>query len=317
MAFTHSASNLHRVAPSAFTGPFSFGAWFKPSSLSGMAQIFSLEYLDIDVVHQIFIQLNARSVTGNLDLYNGSTVIANAGAFTADWQHALAVCELSTASVFRNGGAKASGSFSSNSASVVRLTLGAAAGGGNCDMAEAAAWSVALSDDEAAALGKGLSPLLVRPQSLIFYAPLVREVKDVRRAATFTTSGTPTVADHPRIFYPPQRRTFTPPPATVVSVGAINTLTLSAQATLARQAASASNSIVFSQRSFPPRVVVSAANTLDLDQNQKNNNIAENDLTLEQLAFLSRVNRSVEQTLRLKQLVRAKTGNIASGRYRR
>jgi hypothetical protein len=40
------------------------------------------------------------------------------------------------------------------------------------DLAEAAIWSVALSDEEVAALGKGVSPRVIRPTSLVAYYPV-------------------------------------------------------------------------------------------------------------------------------------------------
>lgn len=44
--------------------------------------------------------------------------------------------------------------------------------GSNAELAEVAMWSVELSADEITSLSKGFSPLLVRPQDLVFYAPL-------------------------------------------------------------------------------------------------------------------------------------------------
>lgn len=68
-------------------------------------------------------------------------------------------------------------------------------------IAEVAFWSVALTDAEIAILALGYSPLFVRPASLVFYAPLVRDLQDIRGGRTLTASGT-AVADHPRIIYP-------------------------------------------------------------------------------------------------------------------
>jgi hypothetical protein len=65
------------------------------------------------------------------------------------------------------------------------------------DLWEWAAWSVALTDDEIAALGKGFSPLLIRPQSRTFYVPLVRELLDVHGASL--TNGGSTVSAHGRV----------------------------------------------------------------------------------------------------------------------
>ena len=66
--------------------------------------------------------------------------------------------------------------------------------------AEVAVWNAALTDAEIVSLSKGFKPTRVRPQSLIFYAPLVRDLQDLRGALTITNNNTATVADHPRVY---------------------------------------------------------------------------------------------------------------------
>ncbi len=66
-------------------------------------------------------------------------------------------------------------------------------------IAEVGFWSVTLTQDEITALAKGASPLSIRPQSLFFYAPLVRDAIELRNGSTLTVSGA-TVAEHPRIY---------------------------------------------------------------------------------------------------------------------
>jgi len=64
-------------------------------------------------------------------------------------------------------------------------------------IADVAIWNVALTAGERAAYDDGLSPRNIRPDALVFYAPLVRELVNIRGAA-LTASGT-TVSSHPRI----------------------------------------------------------------------------------------------------------------------
>jgi hypothetical protein len=65
-------------------------------------------------------------------------------------------------------------------------------------------WDVAmwygsqLSAEEIAALAKGYSPKLIKPDNLELYAPLVRDLHDVISAKTVTSSGG-SVADHGRV----------------------------------------------------------------------------------------------------------------------
>lgn len=66
------------------------------------------------------------------------------------------------------------------------------------DMAEMAIWGgVTLDATEAATLGKGYAPPLVRPASLTLYVPMLRDNVALRGAAP-TFNGT-TIADHPRM----------------------------------------------------------------------------------------------------------------------
>ena len=70
----------------------------------------------------------------------------------------------------------------------------------NNDIAEVGVWNVALTAAEIASLADGMTCDKVRPQSLVFYAPLVRELQDVRGGLTITNNNTATVAVHPRVY---------------------------------------------------------------------------------------------------------------------
>lgn len=67
-------------------------------------------------------------------------------------------------------------------------------------LAETAIWSVDLTADEITSLSKGFSPRRIRPQSLVFYAPLLRDLTDIKGALTLTNNNSATVADHPRVY---------------------------------------------------------------------------------------------------------------------
>jgi hypothetical protein len=67
-------------------------------------------------------------------------------------------------------------------------------------IAEVGIWNVALTDAEIASLADGMTCDKVRPQSLVFYAPLVRDLQDVRGGLTITNNNTATVAVHPRVY---------------------------------------------------------------------------------------------------------------------
>ncbi|KKK59939.1 hypothetical protein LCGC14_3029330, partial [marine sediment metagenome] len=71
-------------------------------------------------------------------------------------------------------------------------------------IAEVAIWNVALSNAEVALLAKGFSPLLIKPESLVSYWPLVRDDdNDWIGGFDLTAFNTPTVSDHPPVIMHP------------------------------------------------------------------------------------------------------------------
>lgn len=70
-------------------------------------------------------------------------------------------------------------------------------------LAEAGWWNAALNDDEIAALAEGYSPLLIRPQNLKHYLPLVRDAdNDLIVGVQMVAGGIPEIRAHPRVFNP-------------------------------------------------------------------------------------------------------------------
>lgn len=71
------------------------------------------------------------------------------------------------------------------------------------NICEFAIWNVALGEPEVVSLSKGFSPLLVRPQSLVFYLPMVRDnYTDIIGGNTMTAVNSPIVAEHAPVIYP-------------------------------------------------------------------------------------------------------------------
>jgi hypothetical protein len=68
------------------------------------------------------------------------------------------------------------------------------------DAAEAGVWNKVLTAAEVASLADGFTCNKVRPDALVFYAPLIRELQDVKGGLTITNNNTATVANHPRVY---------------------------------------------------------------------------------------------------------------------
>jgi hypothetical protein len=67
-------------------------------------------------------------------------------------------------------------------------------------IAEVGIWNAALTAAEIASLAKGMTCDKVRPQNLVFYAPLVRDLIDQKGGLTITNNNAATVANHPRVY---------------------------------------------------------------------------------------------------------------------
>lgn len=127
------------------------------------------------------------------------------------WFHACARYASATSrEAILNGGTPVINTTSRTPSGINRLTLGVLNGSsfsspfapaGNGDLAEVAIWNVALSDEEVINLSEGVSPQMIRPSSLVFYAPLVRELVDIM-GNPLSTIGSLSVSDHCRIINP-------------------------------------------------------------------------------------------------------------------
>lgn len=98
----------------------------------------------------------------------------------------------------RNAGSNYTLATTSTNLFVGAMTTGASAFDGS--VAEVGVWNVALTADEIASLGKGVTCNLMRPQSLVFYAPLIRNLQDVKSGSTLTNNNGAPVVAHPRVY---------------------------------------------------------------------------------------------------------------------
>ena len=127
------------------------------------------------------------------------------GVFVNTWHHLCARC---TAADYNE--AILDANFANKGASVVnvgsiaafdRIAIGATRDSTPTNyfsglIAETAIWSAALTDAEVAALARGISPLRIRPESLVCYWPLVRTDQDLVGGYDLTAYNTPTIGDH-------------------------------------------------------------------------------------------------------------------------
>lgn len=213
--------------------PFTTCGWFYADAdpglmtvVGGVDDTINNEYYDLSLKGDSGDRkIRARIINGSaLDLWTTTTYSLNT------WHHGCGIYNAANSAVFLDGGGKTSGALrpypssdiNTTNIGMMRDTTPAYAMSGN--IAEVAIWTVSLTDAEVAILAAGYSPLFVRPQSLVFYMPLVRDVQDdLIGGLQMTTAGSPTASAHPRIIYPTRPFLSFPaaaPPGGVAPTGA-------------------------------------------------------------------------------------------------
>ena len=211
MAYSFNGSNrsLLSTGAAAMSEPLTLAAWFWPNTNTTRTVIFSVgEASDffglVEDGARAGDPICATKYTGGTDT---GEAVSSAGYTPGQWNHGCAVFESNTSrSVYINGAGKVTSTTNRPAgnritriavAALARNTLSAFFNG---RVAEAAIWTAALDDAEVASLAKGMSPSLIRPQSLMYYAPLIRDINDIRGGIAITNNNGATVADHPRVY---------------------------------------------------------------------------------------------------------------------
>jgi hypothetical protein len=207
-----SSESLTTTSTPVTAAPFTISAWVYPDanniyicavSIADNGSTKDLWYLDIRDVNNAarFIALDNA----------GSEAITTNFTNTNAWNHLLGRETSATDhSCMLNGD---TGNIGTNATSRTpdladTIAIGATADSTPTEyfsgrIAEVAIWDVSLTDAEGVMLSKGVSPLQVRPQSLVFYAPLYADEDiDIVGGLILTPGGTPQTADHPPVYRP-------------------------------------------------------------------------------------------------------------------
>ena len=209
--FVAASSQSGAYAGAAATAaPITLACWFKPSNVAG-ATSKTLMALDDGAGAANFFILRSVATNGHcaaLTQAGGSE--SAGGAADGVWSHHAGVFASSTSrTAYLDGVAATTDTTASTPASIANTRLGvlwAATQYADGDLAEAAIWTAALDAAEIAALAKGVSPLLIRPQALVAYRPLLGqdspEPDRWNSRSDLTLANTPAKATHPRLVSP-------------------------------------------------------------------------------------------------------------------
>jgi hypothetical protein len=190
---------------------FTLAAWVYPTTANVVRYIIAQKVVtaDGDAGANYDLVLLADN-TARARLHPNAVAAASSSGTvpTNAWSHVCATYSGSSLRIYRNGADEGNTSFSSpwgnnnNPLTIGRNPQTSAANRAPFDgnLAEVGIWSAALTAAEIASLAKGMTCDKIRPQSLVFYAPLVRDLQDLSGGLTITNNNTATVATHPRVY---------------------------------------------------------------------------------------------------------------------
>jgi hypothetical protein len=207
MAYSLNGTNQRLSVASApvSAAPWTINLWFKTTNMSQVRCLLALNASFGN--HYATIYFRGDLSGDPIQILNGSpgqiSVTSTTGCTSGTWHNACYVESSSTSrTIYLDGGSSATNTTSATYTGLDRLNIGAfnALEPFSGEIAQVGIWNAALTADEITSLAKGMACDKVRPQSLVFYAPLIRDLIDAKGGLTITNNNTATVATHPRVY---------------------------------------------------------------------------------------------------------------------
>lgn len=207
MAYAFNGASLQYLstasAPATGT-PMTIACWFRPTvNANGVLVSVGVS----GATHRNQIQMGAGPVLVTVATGTIGLAVNASGVTVGAWNHGASVFSSPTS---RNGWVNGVAGPLNTQDVGTQQTFNSVAIGvrwattlGNYftgELADVGVWNVALNADEIASLSRGVRCLAVRPQSLVFYAPLVRDLVDLRGGLAITNTNAATVVKHPRVY---------------------------------------------------------------------------------------------------------------------
>jgi hypothetical protein len=210
--FNGSTQYLNTASAPVTVAPLTFACWFYPDTDTQAQAVMSITDNTETNSNRFGMFIQGATAGDPLQIFaqspSATGAITSTAGFTAStWNHACGVFESTTSrTVYLDGANSATNNTSVTPSGVDRIRIAGRFNNGIAGayfdglIAEVGIWNAALTAAEVASLAKGMTCDKVRPQSLVFYAPLVRNLQDVRGARAITNNNTATVANHPRVY---------------------------------------------------------------------------------------------------------------------
>ena len=190
------------------SGPLTICAFGTINTTGTTKTLVSIESGNSNILYQLFVSGTQNLALDIVGSSGSATLVFNPPvSFTQTYFHACAVVNSANSRLlYLNGLPSATNTTNVGTTAVNRINIGSRYYGGslgayqNGQIAEIGIWNAALTAAEVASLAKGMTCEKIRPQNLVFYAPLVRDLVDQKGGRAITNNNGATVANHPRVY---------------------------------------------------------------------------------------------------------------------
>ena len=201
MAYEFNGNTQHLSSVSPINAvPLTLACWFRPDVTVQK----NLLWLSDSIASNGWGMYLNNSVLRGYVASGGASDFATSTTYsTATWQHACLACATnSSRTVYLNAGGETTNTVTRNvvPATITSLRVGWPSSSFDGLIAEVGVWNAALTAAEISSLAKGMTCDKIRPQNLVFYAPLVRDLIDQKGGLVITNNNGATANNHPRIY---------------------------------------------------------------------------------------------------------------------
>lgn len=199
--FNGSTDYMESALPTTYTTPITLACWFNSDTTNVTKTLISLANGSTTEDTSVSLTLGLSSsaaITAITSTATGQNIGTRAAYSLQTWHHAAAVFSSDSNRVaYLDGTAGTPNTTSRTASNLDNLILGQGSGGTynptaayNGRLAEVAVWNVGLSADEILSLAKGTKAIYVRPQSLLYYVPLISDINEIISSLTMTNAAT-------------------------------------------------------------------------------------------------------------------------------
>ena len=216
MAYDFNGTNqfLSMATTPVSGNPLTLACWFNSTNTTGLQALICVNAASTADRYVLYARGDVAGDPVRMQSVNNTGGVGSAttttGYSSGVWTHACGVVSSNTSrTAYINGGSSGTDSTTVSPSQIpVQASIGnqrfnlfpAGVSFATGLIAEVGIWNAALTAAEIASLAKGMTCDKVRPQNLVFYAPLVRDLVDQKGGLTITNNNGATVATHPRVY---------------------------------------------------------------------------------------------------------------------